>query len=125
METVIRGFIIAFLSVAGLAGCATHPGQVTEAQRQFNAGREEAFAMLQRSGIAVVRAVGPFERPVVLWHKGMTVGEVILQAGYLDKNAPREILIQRGPTALEVNPADLLQGNDAAVEAGDIVHVLP
>ena len=108
-----------------LPGCATDPRKPTAEQTQFAAGQEDAFAMLQRSGIQVVRMMGPFQRPVLQWRHGMTLAQAILEAGYLDPKAPATILIQRGPTAMPVNPNTLLQGEDVSVEAGDAVHVFP
>jgi len=127
MSNVWRSSLLisASLAIAAFTGCASHQPPMTDAQRQFMAGQEEAFAMLQRSGIAIVRVDGPFQRPVLLWHEGMTVGEVILQAGYLDEHEPKKILIQRGASVLEVDPDSLLQGKDTPVASGDVIHVLP
>ena len=69
-------------------GCASTKTDVAEAQRQFMAGQEEAFAMLQRSGIEIVRMIGPFQRPVVQWNPSLTLTETILAAGYLDTRDP-------------------------------------
>jgi hypothetical protein len=113
------------LALVTVTGCATRDVRPTEAQRQFAAGQEEAFAMLQRSGIAVVRVVGPFERPVVLWRPGLTLAEVLLSARYLEQRNPSQIIIQRGPTAIPVDPSILLRGEDVPVEGGDVVRVFP
>ena len=109
-----------------LSGCASKPkGGPTEAQQHFVAGQEEAFSMLQRSGIPLVRVLGPFERPVVQWQEGMTLSQVILTAGYLEVQDPSQILIQRGAQAFEIVPGRLLSGEDIPVESGDMIHVLP
>jgi hypothetical protein len=116
---------LTILTALVVTGCATDPHKPTAAQAQFAAGQEDAFAMLQRSGIQVVRMVGPFQRPVLPWRHGMTLAQAILEAGYLDPKAPATILIQRGPKAVPINPNTLLQGEDVPVEAGDAVHVFP
>ena len=109
-----------------LNGCASdRSDQQTEAQRQFLAGQDEAFAILERSGVPVVRVAGPFERPVIQWQEDMTLAQAILAAGYLDNRDPGQIIIQRGPTALNIDPAILLQGEDVQVQSGDVIHVLP
>lgn len=116
--------LLALLSFAW-AGCASSDKQGTEAQSQFKAGMEETFAVLQRSGIEVVRVVGPFELPVLQWHEGMTLAETIVSAGYQARENPSQILIQRGPTAISIDPATLLSGEDVRVESWDVVHVFP
>jgi len=122
--TACVGLAVVALHLVG--GCASSQNKgPTEAQRQFAAGQEQAFAMLQQSGILVVRVVGPFEIPVVEWHDGMTLAEVILAAGYLEPHDPTQLLIQRGPTSLTIHPDLLLRGEDVPVEGGDVIHVLP
>jgi hypothetical protein len=107
-------------------GCASSPeAGPTEAQQHFAAGLEEAFAMLQRSGIEVVRIVGPFQRPVVQWQPELTLAQVILEAGYIAERDPQQILIQRGPSTFTVDPGRLLSGEHLPVESGDVIHVVP
>jgi hypothetical protein len=116
---------LTILAALTLAGCATDRHKPTAAQTHFAAGQEEAFALLQRSGIQVVRMIGPFQRPVLPWRSGMTLAEAILESGYLDEKPPATILIQRGPAAVPVDPTTLLQGGDVPIEAGDAIHILP
>jgi hypothetical protein len=108
-----------------LSGCASSQPDPAEEKRAFDAGLAEAFAMLQESGIEIVRIVGPFERPVVQWRPDMTLAQVILAAGYLDTRDPAQIFILRQGTAIPVDPSELLNGQDTPVESGDVVHVLP
>ncbi|MCU0770572.1 MAG: hypothetical protein MUE94_02215 [Verrucomicrobia bacterium] len=123
---IVKGWRLALaLGFLCLAGCASKGKHPTPAQQQFAAGQESAFMMLQQSGVSVVRVVGPFQRPILGWTAGMTVSQVILEAGYLESRQPSRILIQRGPTALTVDPSQLLEGQDAAVEPGDVIHVFP
>ena len=121
---VLSGMAITLVALA-LAGCASKDHKTTEAQRHFSAGQEETFAMLQRSGIEVIRVTGPFQRPVVLWRQEMTLAQVILEAGYLEPGDPNQIIIQRGPTTLPIDPAILLRGEDVPVEPRDVIHVVP
>lgn len=129
---MIRGFLWAMgattiwiLIAAVMSGCASNNRKPTEAQVQFAAGQEDAFAMLARSGIYVVRVVGPFKRPVLPWHEGLTLTQVILEAGYMEQKDPAQIIIQRGPAAEPIDPSRLLTGEDVPVQAGDVIHVLP
>ena len=116
---------VLILTALFLIGCASNKRKPTEAQVQFAAGQEEAFAMLTRNGIYVVRVVGPFKRPVLPWHEGLTLTQVILEAGYMEQRDPAQIIIQRGPAAEPVDPSSLLGGEDVPVQAGDVIHVLP
>jgi len=108
-----------------LAGCSPEHRKNAQTRSDFLAGQEDAFSMLQRSGIQIVRLVGPFERPVVLWRDGMTLAQAIVAGGYQEARNPAEILIQRGPTALHVSPDDLVGGHDLPLESGDVIVVLP
>ncbi len=119
------GLLPVAIAAICLSGCASNQGRPTEAQRHFAAGQESMITMLQQSGIALIRIVGPFQRPVLPWTPDMTLAEVILQAGYLESRQPAQILIQRGPTTLTIAPSDLLQGKDVPVESGDVIHVYP
>jgi hypothetical protein len=106
-------------------GCTTSARDPTEAQRHFMAGQEEAFAMIQRSGIRIVRIIGPVQRPVIEWQQDMTVAEVILAAGYLETSDPSQILIQRGAQFFEVDLTQLLAGESVPIEPGDVIRVVP
>jgi len=113
------------LIITGMTGCASGEHKPSKAQTQFAAGQEEAFALLQRSGIYVVRMVGPFQRPVVLWREEMTLAQAILDAGFLGQDAPTQILIQHGLIMERIAPARLLQGEDVPIQPGDVIHILP
>lgn len=128
MTTEVRNVLYTMpwlLVAASLTACVSGKRGGTTEHEEFLAGQEEAFNMLERSGIAVVRVVGPFQHPVVTWREGLTVSEVILEAGYLETRDPTQILVQRSGTVMAVDPESLLLGRDLAVESGDVVHVLP
>ena len=96
--------VLAFALVA--SGCASSKDkQSDEARGHFIAGQEEAFATMQRSGILLVRLIGPFQRPVILWQPEMTLAEAIVDAGYLENQDPSQILIQRGAEVFDVAAA--------------------
>jgi len=118
------GAFVAVLLCA-VPGCGTGAHKPIRAELQFAAGQEDAFAMLQQSGIFVIRFVGPFERPVVMWHEEMTLAEAILQAGYMSQQDPAQIIIRRNATAVTIDPRQLLEGEHVAVESGDVIQVLP
>jgi hypothetical protein len=122
----VRLVVPVLMTIAvSLTGCASRPGQATKAQQQFAAGQESILNLLQQSGIAVVRVVGPFQRPMLAWKPGMTLAQVILEAGYLEARQPGQIFIERGGTVLPIELAELLDGKDVPVESGDVIHVRP
>lgn len=108
-------------------GCAGPVPQQSEAdaRQQYLKGQEDAFDLMQRSGIPLVRVTGPVQRAVLLWKPDLGVGEAIVEAGYLKAETPSRILIQRIQGTIDISPARVLAGEFIPLQSGDILQIIP
>ncbi len=70
-----------------------------------------------------VTVLGEVRNAVIPWTPELTLARVLVAAGYYGKSDPREIVIQRDGQELRYDPKELLQGQDAAVQARDIIEI--
>ena len=73
----------------------------------------------------VVWIVGPVRWPVLDWHRNLTLAEALVAAEYLPEQAPRLILLHRGPLTIPIEPNRLLEGEDWALLPGDRIEIQP
>ena len=111
--------------IVSLGGCASRQSHQAEVATAHQAGVEAAFEMLHQSGIAVVRMEGPFLRPVILWHDGLTLAQALIEAGYQPPAAPTSIFLQLGREIETVDSSRLLAGEDLAIAPGSVIHARP
>lgn len=117
------------LSLAAvLGGCVTKSAARQQAQRAYLAGQQAGQqAVLERmqqgAGGPNVSFVGQVDNPVVPWWDGLTLSRAIINSGYYGPAAPRMILIRRGNQVIPIDPKLLAEGDDFAVQAGDIIEL--
>lgn len=96
-----------------------------QAQAAFLAGQQQAINQMSDPRRINIRILGPVRFPEVAWAEGLTLAQVITEAGYLDRNAPREIVIVRPRGRFPVDPQALLRGELFPMEPGDLVEIRP
>jgi len=70
-----------------------------------------------------VTVIGQVRNPLVPWTEDLTLAKALIAADYYAKGDPRHIVIVRKGQASNVDPKQLLAGEDVPLEAGDVVNI--
>jgi hypothetical protein len=117
---------ILLLLCAALCGCAGKSKTKVQMQRAYEAGLQAGRIQAEQQtqpGVPQVRFFGHVKNPVVQWSDGMTLGQALVQAEYLDENTPTAITIYRNGQPLNIDPQRMLAGEDYPVFPGDTVVI--
>jgi hypothetical protein len=96
-----------------------------DARAAFEAGQRQALqaqAMRPALGPSVILN-GPVERSLVQWHPGLTLAQALVDAGYNGPGEPTALYVVRQGRAFQVDPQQLLRGDDVPLEAGDVIEI--
>ena len=113
-----------------LTGCVSKARAKAEAQAAFLAGQQQAMVRMQQQQLQQVRGttvsfVGPVTNPNVPWTQGLTLANAIVAAGYTGAaEGPSHIFIVRNGQAIQVDPKQLMSGQDQPLEAGDVIQLM-
>ena len=127
MKTIRRAFCLvpAFLAAGGLLGCVTKSKADLQARMAYLAGKRDAYMEIQdqRARGPTVTVLGPVTNHSVKWAPGLSLSQAILKAGYTGVHDPRNIVIHRNGQEVQVDPKQLLAGQDVPLEIGDLVDL--
>lgn len=151
LRTYFRvGGILAFLFpvVALMGGCITKSAARAQAQAAFVAGQNQALLQMQQQqqqqrangtietpqpGDATntaqqaqgpsVTVVGQVRKPVVPWTQELTVARAILASEYYAQAMPASIVLKRYGQEIKIDPKRLLNGEDFALQSGDVLEI--
>ena len=108
-----------------LSGCTSERAAREKAQAAYLAGQNAALQKQQQSQTTGVTVIGPVQNPQVPWVVGLTLGQAIATANYLDSHDPKQITITRNGESATVDPKAILQGHDIPLEKGDVIEIHP
>jgi len=147
------GGTLAFLFslVALMGGCITKSAAKAQAQAAYQAGQNQALLQMQQqqqqqrangtmqtpqqqlgSNPATpaqqeqapsVTVVGQVKKPVVPWTQELTVARAILASEYYAQAMPASIVLKRFGQEIRIDPKRLLNGEDFALQPGDILEI--
>ena len=106
-----------------LAGCVSKAKAKAQAQAAFAAGQQQAMIHMQQTQGPNVTVHGAVRNPLIPWTEDMTVAKAIVAANYYGAKDPAQILVVRKGRAFQVDPKQLLNGNDPPLEAGDLLDI--
>lgn len=122
----VPGTMLAMVSALLIlpCGCTTKAKAKADARAAYMAGQQQALerALQSRSSVSIL---GPVRNPLVTWTAGLTLAQALVAADYYSRTDPKEILIVRNGQPLNVDPKQLLAGEDIPLEAGDVVQIRP
>jgi hypothetical protein len=105
-------------------GCVSKATADAHAKEAFLAGQQTATRRMEMENRQPrVTVLGPVRNAVIPWTPELTLARVLVAAGYYGKSDPQEIVIQRNGQELRYDPKELLQGQDAAVQARDVIEI--
>ena len=114
-------FLTLFLVVSG---CTTKSKANAQARAAFLAG--QARGMAAQSQEPSVWIVGNVRRPVIPWTDDLTLAKALIEADYQGFGDPIQITVLRnGQPPVNINPKELLQGQDLPLAAGDRIEIRP
>ncbi|HTV40761.1 MAG TPA: hypothetical protein VMF08_09310 [Candidatus Sulfotelmatobacter sp.] len=115
--------VLVLIALVPLAGCVTKATADAQARAAFLAGEKAAYQNMQSSQTAIV-VLGEVQKHQVPWVAGLTLAQAISTAGYNGAHDPTEIILRRNSVQTEIDPKQLLNGNDVPLQPGDVVSIL-
>jgi hypothetical protein len=124
VEIQMKIFIPVTILILALAasGCVSKSKADAQARAAFFAGERAAYeSMSARTNVTVL---GDVQNHQVPWVDGLTLAQAIATASYTGLNNPKEIIVKRqGGAEINVNPQDLLRGQNVPLQQGDTVTI--
>ena len=125
---ILSSFVISYSSLF-LVSCVSKAKAKADAQAAFLAGQQQAMVRMQQQQLqqargAVVSIVGPVSNPNIAWTQDLTVAKAILAAGYTGNGDPSHIFIIRNGQAIQLDPKQLMSGEDPPLQPGDVVQLM-
>ncbi len=114
-----------------LAGCVTKSQANARARLAFLEGQNQALMRMQQNAPVPqssgpgVTFIGPVQNPAVPWRIGLTLAQAVVSAQYNGATDPSAIVIHRNGEDIPVNPKGLLNGEDFALQLGDVIEIKP
>jgi hypothetical protein len=110
-----------------LSGCASKTKNREQIQRAYAAGMQAGQLQAQQqaqSGVPQVKFLGHVKNPVVIWTDGLTLAKALVEAEYVEQNAPSAITIYRNGQPSRVDLQSFLSGqNDYPLFPGDTILI--
>jgi hypothetical protein len=113
---------VLLLFVVASAGCVSKTKAKLEIQQAYIAGQQNAMATMQQTA-TTVQIRGNVKNTSIPWTEGLTLAKAIVAAEYQGAHDPASVIIVRKGMAIEINAAELLQGHDEPLQAGDVVQI--
>jgi hypothetical protein len=114
---------LAVLGLVSVTGCVTKATAAAESRAAFVAGQRAAYQSMQSATTSVV-VLGNVQKHEIPWVAGLTLSQALATANYTGAHDPTDIILKRNSVQTEINPKDLLNGQDVPLRAGDVVSVI-
>ena len=117
--------ILGCLAAGSISGCVSKSKADMQARMAYLAGKRDAYMEIQeqRNRGPTVNIVGPVTDHVIKWTPGLWLSQAILKAGYTGTQDPKSIVIHRNGQDIQVDPKQLLSGQDVPLEVGDMIEL--
>lgn len=118
----IYPFLLLSLLIS-LSGCVSKTTADAQAKAAFLAGEKAAYETIQASQTSIV-ILGEVQKHQIPWAAGLTLSQAIAAAGYNGAHDPTDIILKRNSVQTEVDPKQLLNGQDVPLHPGDVISIL-
>src|SRR2546421_9272362 len=99
------------LLATALVGCTTKSKAKAEERAAFSLGQQRAMERILQTRNSVT-VMGPVRNPLVTWTQDLTLAKALLAADYYGRGDPKEIVIMRQGQPIQVDPKQLIAGED-------------
>lgn len=119
----MKVFLGTLVLALAATGCVTKSKADAQARAAYMAGQQAAY---QSMGGAVTDVVvfGNVQKHEVPWVDGLTLAQALATANYLGSHDPQDIILKRNSIETEINPKDLLNGQNMELKPGDQISVV-
>ena len=119
----MKVFLGTLVLALAATGCVTKSKADAQARAAYMAGQQAAY---QSMGGAVTDVVvfGNVQKHEVPWVDGLTLAQALATANYLGSHDPQDIILKRNSIETEINPKDLLNGQNVELKPGDQISVV-
>ena len=115
-------YCLLFLALAA-AGCVSKSQADAQARAAYIAGQQAAYQSMGQTMTDVV-VLGKVEKHDVPWVQGLTLTQALATANYTGQNDPQMIILKRNSVETQVDPKQLLNGQDMSLQPGDVISVV-
>ena len=117
---ILFGILILALAAAG---CVTRSQADAQAKAAYIAGQQAAYQSMGGAMTDVV-VLGNVKQHDVPWVDGLTLARALATATYTGTHDPQIIILKRNTVETQIDPKQLLDGQDVALKPGDVISVV-
>jgi hypothetical protein len=115
-------FCVLLLSLLA-AGCVSKSRADADARAAYVAGQRAAYQSMQ-GAMTDITVLGPVQKHQVPWVAGLTLAQALATADYTGSQDPQEIILKRNSVETQLDPKQLLNGQDVPLQPGDVISVV-
>lgn len=113
---------IAILALTA-AGCVTKSQADAQARKAYLAGQQAAYQSMQ-GAMTDITILGAVQKHQLPWQQGLTLAQALARADYNGAHDPVMIILKRNSVETQVDPKQLLNGQDVSLQPGDVISVV-
>ncbi len=103
-------------------GCVSKTQADARARAAFLAGQQAGVARAQQMQ-ANIMIIGAVRNNQIPYTQGLTLANALIDADYIGQTDPKQIVINRNGQQLQIEPKQLLGGEDIPLQSGDVVEI--
>ena len=119
----MKGLLGILILALVAAGCVTRSQADAQSRAAFMAGQEAAYKSMGET-MADVVVLGNVQKHDVPWVNGLTLAQALATANYIGSQDPQQIILKRNSVETQVDPKQLLNGQDMPLQPGDVISVI-
>jgi hypothetical protein len=120
----MKGIACLLILLALTGGCTTKGKSKEQARKAYLAGQARGRSQMEPQ-MAYVYVMGNVTNHSVPWTEELTLARALITAGYLGAGNPTEIVVVRNGLATNIDPIQLLRGQDVKLNANDRIEIRP
>jgi hypothetical protein len=115
--------VLSMLALVPVAGCVSKETADAQAKAAFMAGEKAAYQSMQ-SATTAITILGNVQKHQLPWADGLTLAHALAAADYTGAHDPTDIILRRNSVQTEIDPKQLLNGQDVPLHPGDVLSVI-
>jgi hypothetical protein len=119
----VKTLAVILIFVALSWGCESKSTARRQRNTAYVQGQNAGMVRAMQSQAASVTVLGDVRNRVLLWTRDLTIATAFLQADYRGVTDPRGFVVRRGTQQFHFDAQQLLDGEDFALEPGDILEI--